>query len=111
MQTIDTPDGKKQYIRRLTSREAYRFMGFSDEDYEKAASVCPKTALYRQAGNSIVVDIAYLVIKELYKAMPYLFEEVKTISLFSGIGALELALKKVIDEANSPALKGGDLLE
>ncbi len=111
LQTIDTPNGKKYYIKRLTPREAYRFMGFSDEDYEKAASVCPKTALYRQAGNSIVVDVAYLVLKELCKAMPYLFEEVKTISLFSGIGALELALKKVIDEANSPALKGGDLLE
>ena len=111
LQTIDTPAGKKYYIKRLTPREAYRFMGFSDKDYEKAASVCPKTALYRQAGNSIVVDVAYLVLKELYKAMPYLFEEVKTISLFSGIGALELALKKVIDEANSPALKGGDLLE
>ena len=84
-------------------------MGFSDEDYEKAASVCPKTALYRQAGNSIVVDVAYLVIKELYKAMPYLFEEVKTISLFAGIGALEVALRKVIDEANALALEGGDL--
>ena len=109
LQTIDTPDGKKYYIKRLTPREAYRFMGFSDEDYEKAASVCPKTALYRQAGNSIVVDVAYLVIKELYKAMPYLFEEVKTISLFAGIGALEVALRKVIDEANSLALESGDL--
>lgn len=109
LQTIDTPNGKKYYIKRLTPREAYRFMGFSDEDYEKAASVCPKTALYRQAGNSIVVDVAYLVIKELYKAMPYLFEEVKTISLFAGIGALEVALKRVIDEANALALEGGDL--
>lgn len=101
LQTIDTPDGKKYYIKRLTPCEAYRFMGFTDEEYEKAASVCPKTALYRQAGNSIVVDVAYLVIKELYKAMPYLFEDVKTISLFTGIGSLELALKRVIDEANA----------
>ena len=104
LQTIDTPNGKKYYIKRLTPREAYRFMGFTDEEYEKAASVCPKTALYRQAGNSIVVDVAYLVIKELYKAMPYLFEDVKTISLFTGIGSLELALKRVIDEANAGSI-------
>lgn len=104
LQTIDTPDGKKQYVRRLTPHEAYRFMGFSDEEYEKAASVCPKTALYRQAGNSIVVDVAYLVLKELYKAMPYLFEDVKIISTFTGIGALELSLKRVIDEANAGSI-------
>ena len=104
LQTIDTHEGKKHYIRRLTPREAYRFMGFSDEEYEKAASVCPKTALYRQAGNSIVVDVAYLVLKELYKAMPYLFEDVKVISTFTGIGALELSLKRVIDEANAGSI-------
>ena len=111
MQTTDTYDGKKYYIKRLSPREAYRFMGFSDDDYEKAEKVCPKTSIYHQAGNSIVVDVVYWVLKELFNAMPYLFEKVQFLHLFSGIGTFEKAFYRVIDEANSSALKGGDLLE
>lgn len=44
-------------IRRLTPREYYRLMGFDDEDYEKAAKVNSNTQLYKQAGNSIVVNV------------------------------------------------------
>lgn len=111
LQTVDTPDGKKYAIRRLKANEAYRFMGFDDADYEKASKLCGKTAIYHQAGNSIVVDVIYLVLKQLFVAMPYLFEDVRTLSLFSGIGAFEKALGKVVDEANEHAFKGGDLLE
>ena len=100
LDTYDTPKGKRYYIKRLTPKEAYRFMGFSDGDYEKASSVCPKTQIYKQAGNSIVVDMVYAVFKELSNAMPYLFENVKVIDLFAGIGAFEKALKRVIEEAN-----------
>lgn len=32
-------------------------MGFTDEDYKKAEKVNSKTQLYKQAGNSIVVDV------------------------------------------------------
>lgn len=32
-------------------------MGFDDEDFEKAAEVNSNTQLYKQAGNSIVVDV------------------------------------------------------
>ena len=100
LQTVDTPDGKKYAIRRLKPNEAYRFMGFDDADYEKASKLCGKTAIYKQAGNSIVVDVIYLVLKQLFDVMPYLFEEVCALSLFSGIGAFEKALGKVVDEAN-----------
>ena len=111
MQTINTADGKKYYIKRLSPCEAYRFMGFYDADYEKASAVCPKTAIYHQAGNSIVVDVVYWVLKELFNAMPYLFENIQFLHLFSGIGAFEKAFYRVIDEANSADSKGGDLLE
>ena len=111
MQTINTADGKKYYIKRLSPCEAYRFMGFDDADYEKASAVCPKTAIYHQAGNSIVVDVVYWVLKELFNAMPYLFENIQFLHLFSGIGAFEKAFYRVIDEANSADSKGGDLLE
>lgn len=100
LQTVDTLDGKKYAIRRLKPNEAYRFMGFDDADYEKASKLCGKTAIYKQAGNSIVVDVIYLVLKQLFDAMPYLFEDVRVLSLFSGIGAFEKALGKVVDEAN-----------
>ena len=100
LQTVDTPDGKKYAIRRLKPNEAYRFMGFDDSDYKKASKLCGKTAIYKQAGNSIVVDVIYLVLKQLFDAMPYLFEDVRALSLFSGIGAFEKALGKVVDEAN-----------
>ncbi len=100
LQTVDTPDGKKYAIRRLKPNEAYRFMGFDDADYEKASKLCGKTAIYKQAGNSIVVDVIYLVLKQLFYSMPYLFEDVRALSLFAGIGAFEKALGKVVDEAN-----------
>ncbi len=44
-------------IRRLTPRECWRLMGFTDEDFEKAEKVCSNTQLYRQAGNSIVRQV------------------------------------------------------
>ena len=48
-------------VRKLTSKEAWRLMGFSDEDYEKAYKVCAETYLYHQAGNSIVVLIHKII--------------------------------------------------
>lgn len=52
-------DGKKYYIRlrKLTPRECWRLMDFSDEDFEKAQAVNSNTQLYKQAGNSIVKNI------------------------------------------------------
>jgi DNA (cytosine-5)-methyltransferase 1 len=44
-------------IRKLTPRECWRLMGFDDEDFEKAAKVNSDSQLYKQAGNSIVVDV------------------------------------------------------
>jgi DNA (cytosine-5)-methyltransferase 1 len=32
-------------------------MGFDDEDFERAAQVNSNAQLYKQAGNSIVVDV------------------------------------------------------
>lgn len=52
-------------IRKLTSKECWRLMGFDDSDYDKASKVCSETNLYHQAGNSIVVDVMYYILKEL----------------------------------------------
>lgn len=56
----------KQYrIRKLTQKETWRLMGFSDEDYEKAEEVNSKTQLYKQAGNSIVKDVLMAIFSQL----------------------------------------------
>lgn len=52
-------------IRKLTPRECWRLMGFYDEDFEKAEKVNSNTQLYKQAGNSIVVN----VLEEIFKQM------------------------------------------
>lgn len=44
-------------IRKLTPKECYRLMGFSDVEFERAEKVNSNTQLYKQAGNSIVVDV------------------------------------------------------
>lgn len=52
-------------IRKLTPRECWQLMGFSDEDFDKASKVCSNTQLYRQAGNSIVVNVLEAIFKNL----------------------------------------------
>ena len=45
-------------IRKLTPKECWRLMGFTDEEYEAAEKAgVSKTQLYKQAGNSIVVSV------------------------------------------------------
>ena len=54
-------------IRKLTPKECWRLMGFSDEDFEKAAKVNSNTQLYKQAGNSIVVNVLEKIFINLLK--------------------------------------------
>ena len=57
---------KPQYrIRKLTPRECGRLMGVSDEDIDKMAAVNSNTQLYKQFGNSIVVDVMCAMFKNL----------------------------------------------
>lgn len=95
-------DENNYCIRKLTPKECWRLMGFSDEDFEKAKSVGnSSTQLYKQAGNSIVVDVLYYIFKELYKSMPYLFDDLKVGSYFSGIGAFEVGLDRLYANINN----------
>lgn len=68
LNTIDKPSVKQNLrIRKLTPLEAWKLMGFGKEDFEKAAKVCSNTQLYKQAGNSIVVNVLEEIFKELFK--------------------------------------------
>lgn len=88
-------------IRKLTPKECFRLMGFSDENFEAAEKMVSNSQLYKQAGNSIVVDVLYYILVELYKAMPYLFDDLRLSSFFSGIGAFEIALNRLYEGINS----------
>lgn len=52
-------------IRKLTPRECWRLMGFSDQDFDKAAACNSNTQLYRQAGNSICVNVLKAIFRQL----------------------------------------------
>lgn len=73
IQTITTSGGNDRgvmenlRIRKLTPKECWRLMGFDDEDFEKAEKVNSNTQLYKQAGNSIVVNVLMAIVKELLK--------------------------------------------
>ena len=75
VQTITTSGGndrgvvdvvnQKLRIRKLTPKEVWRLMGFDDEDFEKAEKVNSNTQLYKQAGNSIVVNVLEAILNNL----------------------------------------------
>lgn len=52
-------------IRKLTPKECWRLMGFDDEAFEKASKVNSNTQLYKQAGNSIVVNVLEAILTNL----------------------------------------------
>lgn len=51
-------------IRRLTPREYYRLMGFTDEDFNKIKDISD-AQLYKTAGNSIVVNVLERIFEQL----------------------------------------------
>lgn len=54
-------------IRKLTPKECWRLMGFTDEEFDAAqASGVSNSQLYKQAGNSIVVDVLVGIFKQLF---------------------------------------------
>lgn len=53
---VKVVDPESIRIRKYTPRECWRIMDFDDADYDKAAEVNSASQLYKQAGNSIVVN-------------------------------------------------------
>lgn len=54
-------------LRKLTPRECLRLQGVSDEDIDKMEKVNSKTQLYKQAENSITVNVLEAIFKQLIK--------------------------------------------
>ena len=53
-------------IRKLTPRETWRLMNFTDEDNERASKFVADSQLYKQAGNSIVVACLIAIFSSLF---------------------------------------------
>lgn len=60
-------DGTEVRIRKLTPKECFRLQGFPDEYFDRAASVNSDSQLYKQAGNSVTVNVIYEIAKRLNK--------------------------------------------
>ena len=58
-----TDKGGESKLRMLTEREALRLMGFPDN----FKIVVSRAQMYKQAGNSIVVDVMLAVVREIIK--------------------------------------------
>lgn len=72
--SINLEFSNKQY-RKLTPKECFRLFGFDDEDYERAKNVLNEafykgknksdSRLYKQTGNSIVVDVLEAIFRQM----------------------------------------------
>ena len=100
LQTLDTECGRKYYIKRLSAKECYKLMGFSECDFRSAWSVCSLPQIYKQAANAIPVNMIYNGFEALYLAMPYLFNDLKVVSFYSGGGSMEKALDRLYKVIN-----------
>lgn len=84
---------KEIYIRKLMPIECFRLMGFDDESFNKAKNIgASDSQLYKQAGNSIIVNVAMSILKELHGDTT---KDINVFELCSGIGAFSLAYKKL----------------
>ena len=52
-------------IRKLTPRECWRLMGFLDEEFDRVHGIS-NSQLYKQAGNSIVVNVLSALLSQLF---------------------------------------------
>lgn len=57
--------GVNSDIRLLTPLEYWRLQGFSDEQFKKASRVNNEVQLYKQAGNSVTVNVIHQIAKKI----------------------------------------------
>lgn len=66
-QAVIEPEAKSFRVRKLTPKECYRLMGFTDEQFDRSQTFSSDSQLYKQAGNSIVVDVLYYIFGKLFE--------------------------------------------
>ena len=63
--SIKVLNEKDKSARRLTPKECFRLQGFPDDYFERAKSVNSNLQLYKQAGNSVTVNVVYEIAKRI----------------------------------------------
>lgn len=63
---IFEPNNIKWRIRKLTPKECWRLMGFTDKDHDRAAQYVSASSLYKQAGNSICTCCLIAIFNALF---------------------------------------------
>lgn len=66
-QAVIEPEAKSFRVRKLTPKECYRLMGFTDEQFDRSQAFSSDSQLYKLAGNSIVVDVLYYIFGKLFE--------------------------------------------
>ncbi len=102
-------------IRKLTERECFRLMGVDDQSCDTLCNtdkIC-KSARYKLAGNSIVVDCLYYIFSQIWNPKPTqkepslfdipqfkaeLSDTINMVTLCSGYDSQALAMKKIAAE-------------
>lgn len=62
-------------IRRLSPKEYWRLMDFADRDFKNAAEVVSVTQLYKQAGNSICVNVLVAVFGQMFEGKETVYRD------------------------------------
>lgn len=62
----EEPKNIRWRIRKLTPKECWRLMGFTDEDHDRVSNYVSASALYKQAGNSICTCCLVAIFNALF---------------------------------------------
>lgn len=65
-------------IRKLTPRECWRLMDFTDEDFHKSEEVNSNTQLYKQAGNSICKNVLVAIFGQMLDGKEDVYKEINS---------------------------------
>lgn len=85
-------------IRKLTPKECFRLMGFNDCEFERASKVNSNAQLYKQAGNSIVVNVLQNIFKNLLMKEGKIMEKKEEVKIISYETNLMIDLEKLAKE-------------
>lgn len=63
-------------IRKITCREAFRLMDFTDQQFEKAQAVVSNSLLFKSSGNSIVVNCLVAIIGQMIEGKEEAYKQI-----------------------------------
>ena len=85
-------------IRKLTPKECWKLMGFNEEEFERAEKVNSNAQLYKQAGNSIVVNVLQAIFKNLLMKEGKIMEKKDEVKIISYETNLMIDLEKLLKQ-------------